>query len=105
MTTDALICWSCSRPTDITGRPARNDECPLCMAELRCCRGCRHFDPTRRYACRETVDTKVVNKEKSNFCDYFQPRLVTKKSGGIQKGTTTESKEDRRQAFDDLFDD
>jgi hypothetical protein len=71
---------------------------------LRCCRGCRHFDPYARSQCRETIDTPIPNKEKSNFCDWFQMRTAVKRPGGI---TTehTDSKDNRRKRFDDLFED
>ncbi len=99
-----LICWSCGRPTDITHKPTRNDYCPHCDAGLRTCRGCRHFDPTRRSQCRETIDAPVRDKDKNNFCDWFQPRQATKRAGGVDT-SHTDTKDDRRQRFDDLFED
>ena len=98
-----LICWNCGRPTGIEGRVMRNDQCPHCMADLRCCRGCRHFDPYARGQCRENIDKTIVNKEKSNFCDFYQFRQVVKGPGGI-KGLH-DDKDSRKKAFDDLFDD
>ncbi len=98
-----LLCWNCGRATGIEGKVTRVDQCTECMADLRCCRGCRHFDPHRRAQCKEPVEKPIVNKEKSNFCDFFQMRNVVKKPGGVS--TQTESKEDRKKAFDDLFDD
>lgn len=103
MANDGLICWSCGRPTGITGAVHRNDECDSCMVSLRTCRGCRHFDPNRRYQCRETIDHLVKDKEKANFCDMFQMRNVIKGPGGIS--TQTDSKDSRQDRFDDLFND
>ena len=103
MASGGLICWSCGKPTGIMERVNRNDSCPSCRADLRCCRGCVHFDPTRRFQCRETVDQAVVNKDKNNFCDYFQKRNVTKTAGGIS--TQTDTKDSRKKKFDDLFED
>ncbi|HUV30606.1 MAG TPA: hypothetical protein VMY05_05930 [Acidobacteriota bacterium] len=103
MATEGLLCWSCGRPTGITGKVFRKDECPDCMAALRCCRGCRHFDPMRRAQCREPVETTVRDKEKPNFCDYYQQRTVVKTPGGIS--TITDTKDSRKKSFDDLFDD
>ena len=103
MANDGLICWNCGRPTGIVGSVHRNDECESCLASLRTCRGCRHFDPTRRYQCRETIDTLVKDKEKANFCDMFQMRNVIKGPGGIS--TQTDTKDSRQQRFDDLFKD
>ena len=103
MTTEGLLCWNCGRPTGVTDRVFRADECPHCMAALRCCRGCRHFDPTRRFQCREPVDMNVREKENPNLCDFFQQRMVMKGPGGIS--TRTDTKDSRRKRFDDLFED
>ena len=98
-----LMCWNCGRPTGIEGKVVRADACPHCLADLRCCRGCRHFDPLSRFQCRENVDSPIGNKEKSNFCDFYQFRDVVKRPGGIATGT--DDKDARRKNFDDLFKD
>ncbi len=103
MANDGLICWSCGKPTGITQMVHRADECESCLAMLRCCRGCRHFDPSRRRQCRETIDSLVKDKEKGNFCDFFQMRNVIKGPGGIT--TQKDDKETRKDNFDDLFKD
>lgn len=101
MANDGLICWSCGKPTGLLGRITRSDNCPECGSDLRCCRGCRHFDPTRRFQCKEPVESNVVNKEKNNFCDWFQARDVVKRTGGATNPTA--DKDDRKKKFDDLF--
>ena len=103
MPTDGLLCWNCGRPTGITQKVFRNDECPNCMASLRCCRGCRHFDPMRRYQCRETIESPIRDKEKPNYCDFYQHRNVMKTAGGIT--TQKDDKFTRKKRFDDLFED
>ena len=103
MSDTGLMCYNCGRPTGIVGKVTRNDSCPHCDADLRCCRGCRHFDPSRRYQCRESVESRIANKEKNNFCEFFQMRNVVKRPGGIS--TQADSKDDRKKAFDDLFKD
>ena len=103
MTEEGLLCWNCGKPTGIVGRVTRMDSCVYCMADLRCCRGCRHFDPNSHLQCREHISTPVKDKEKNNFCDFFQKRNVVKKPGGIR--TSTDSKEDLKKRFDSLFDD
>jgi len=103
MANDGLLCWSCGRPTGILLKVTRNDQCSNCSADLRCCRGCRHFDPTRRFQCKESIDSGVRDKEKNNFCDFFQMRNVVKTPGGMSH--QTDDKDQRRKAFDSLFDD
>ena len=103
MAEEGLLCWNCGRPTGLEGGVTRSDSCPHCLADLRCCRGCRHWLPGRRFQCKEPVETNVVNKEKNNFCGFFQMRDVVKRPGGIT--TQTDSKDERRKRFDDLFED
>ncbi len=100
---EGLVCWNCGRPTGLEGSIMRSDACPHCLADLRCCRGCRHFDPFSRFQCRETIDAPVGNKDKANFCDWYQHRDVVKRAGGIR--SQTDSKDARKKRFDDLFED
>ncbi|MCK5124725.1 MAG: hypothetical protein KAR42_00570 [candidate division Zixibacteria bacterium] len=95
----ALTCWNCGKQTGIEGKPFRNDHCPACQADLRSCRGCRFYDPQSAHQCLERVNETVKIKDKSNFCDYFQPRMIGAK---VQKIKTDKSS--RKKAFDDLFD-
>ncbi len=98
-----LICWNCGRPTGLEGKVTRSDACPLCLADLRACRGCRHFDPTARWQCRETIEAPITKKEKSNFCDFFQARLAVHSHN--KKMTPMDSKQKKKEKFDDLFKD
>lgn len=100
---EGLLCWSCGKPTGLISKVARGDQCPNCSADLRTCRGCRHFDPTRRFQCRETIDHNVIDKEKSNFCDMFQMRNMIKTGGGVS--FSRDSKDTKKKSFDDLFKD
>ena len=103
MSNNGLLCWNCGKPTGITGRVMRSDSCVDCLADLRCCRGCRHFDPTRNKQCRERIDSTVTNKDKNNMCDFYQKREATKIGGGIMN--KQDSITDRKKGFDDLFKD
>ncbi len=103
MTNEGLLCWSCGKPTGIKGKVFRADTCVDCMAALRSCRGCKHFEPTRRFQCIESIEKSIPEKDKANFCDYFQMRDVIKVPGGIS--ANTESKDSRKKNFDDLFND
>nr|MBN2278515.1 hypothetical protein [candidate division Zixibacteria bacterium] len=98
-----LICWNCARATGIEGKVTRNDYCPHCRADLRCCRGCRFFDPTSRWQCREPIEAPIPIKDKSNFCDWFQLRNAFHTPGG--RPERVDSKDDRKKKFDDLFSD
>ena len=65
-----MICWKCKKEINII-EIHRSSECPLCHADLHSCKGCRFFSSGSHYDCKETIDELVVDKEKSNFCDFF----------------------------------
>jgi len=73
--TEVLVCWKCGACIDALPLPlGRAAECPACRAELHVCRLCEFYDPRVSQACREPIADQVKDKERSNFCGYFQPR-------------------------------
>jgi hypothetical protein len=64
-------CHSCKKPVEADGRVGRADTCPHCDADLHCCLNCRFYDAGSHNKCREAQAERVVDKESSNFCDYF----------------------------------
>ena len=77
----------------------RGDRCPGCEGDTRCCRNCEFDDPSFGTQCRETHAEPVSEREKANFCDYFQARKHPERpaKGPDPKRAT------RKSAFDDLF--
>ena len=73
----------------------RQDNCPKCSRDTHVCLNCQFHDPSYNNECRENQADRVVDKDKSNFCDYF-----TAKS---QEGSGAQSKESLRAAADALF--
>lgn len=47
-------------------------ECPACRADLHVCCLCAFYDPHVSNSCREPVADAVKDKDRSNFCGYFQ---------------------------------
>lgn len=73
--TSGLVCWRCG--ADLTAVPqpfGRRAECPSCGADLHVCLMCEFYDPGVAHACREPVADEVKDKDRANFCGYFQPR-------------------------------
>ncbi len=73
---------------------SKNEECPHCYTSLKCCKMCVFYDPHAYNECKEPVAERIVDKEKANFCDYFQ--LGTGKS-------SQDNKEDIMAAAEKLF--
>ena len=72
-------CWSCG--TEIPeNNLGRQDSCGKCGKDTRSCRNCTHYDRTRNNECREEQAGRQVEKEKGNFCEWFQAR-----QGGAQQ--------------------
>ncbi len=92
-----INCYHCSAELDYKqGNVSRSDTCPQCGNDVRVCYNCMHYDESSYNECREPVAERIVNKDKSNFCDYF----VVTGAGGRAK---TNKKEDALKKLDDLF--
>ena len=91
-----MKCTFCGGSIRLDGRKvSRNDTCPHCGRELRCCRQCKFYDTHAYNSCREVTAERIVDKERSNFCDYFVP------TGSRQKSVN--KKEEAKRALEALF--
>lgn len=64
-------CYFCKKELDIVGgRVGRDETCPHCHRDLRCCFNCALYDVSSSY-CREPQSEEVRDRERSNFCDFF----------------------------------
>lgn len=106
------MCWKCGKEIKVTGIITRNDVCPACDTDVRCCKNCKFFEPGSHYDCHESIDEIVVDKERSNFCDFFslnnivyskEPTNYNSKSKARDAETSAATK--ARDAFNSLFGD
>ncbi|MFH1873646.1 MAG: hypothetical protein ABH859_00460 [Pseudomonadota bacterium] len=67
-----MQCAFCEKQIEILDKVGRQDVCPNCQQDLHCCKQCRFYDPAAYNECHETQAERVLDKEKANFCDYFQ---------------------------------
>lgn len=95
-------CHRCGWTWDISGAPGRSDTCHGCGADLKVCLNCVHYDPRAAEGCRERRADLVQEKDRSNFCEYFD---MAKRvySGGSLAGQSREDKarEDLRNLLGD----
>ena len=71
--TETSVCWKCGGPLlDLLFPLARHEECPHCQAQLHVCRMCIFFDTASAQQCREPIADLVSDKQRANFCGYFQ---------------------------------
>jgi hypothetical protein len=99
--TDALVCWKCGTSLATQSLPlGRLAECDACRAPLHVCRLCRFYNPRVSNACEETIAEPVADKERANFCGYFEPR-----AGAYHPQGDAEAKAKARTGLDALFGD
>ena len=66
-----MDCSFCGAKISIEDKVSRNDSCPYCGRDLRCCKQCKFYDPHAYNECREVSAERIVDKERANFCEYF----------------------------------
>ena len=97
----SFFCFKCEKELEITEpqRVGRREACPGCHADLHVCRNCRHYDSKAYNECREPQAERVLDKENSNFCDYFE--FAEGKHESVAAGQT--EREAALKKLDDLF--
>lgn len=86
-----MRCYFCNKETASDDRIGRRDTCPLCGGDLHICYHCQFYDKSAYNECREPQAERVLEKEKSNFCDYFSPS-TTALSGGSDDANDAKKK-------------
>lgn len=90
-----IKCYFCRSELSIDGPVGRRDTCPQCNRDLRCCKQCKFYDQGAYNECREVSAERIVDKERSNFCDFFVLR-------GSKEGPATRV-QDAKRALEALF--
>ena len=88
-----ITCHNCNHSwqADSIGR---RDDCPQCGWDAHVCRNCKFFDEKSYNDCREPQADRVLDKIKSNYCEYFAAGAP----GGAAQG-----KDDPMAALNKLF--
>lgn len=88
-------CWYCA--ADLTAADyGREAACLGCGKETHCCRNCRFYQPGRPNDCFEPMAEPVSDKQRANFCGYFEPTVSP-------TGADAASGIDALRKADDLF--
>ncbi len=66
-----MLCYKCGKETGFKDFVGRGESCPHCRSDAKVCKNCEHYDLKAYNECREPSAERVVDKEKSNFCDQF----------------------------------
>ena len=98
----AFQCQSCGAPITLAAPIPRDSECDACRHDVRSCRNCRHYDLRYNNACKETEAEPVADKERRNFCEYFD--LNPAPFGGAAGMPASRTRaDDARAKLDALF--
>jgi hypothetical protein len=65
------ICHACLKALEIKTPMGWQELCVFCGYDLRCCLNCTFHARGAYNDCREPQAERVVEKGRSNFCDYF----------------------------------
>ncbi len=82
-------CYHCNKSVKTSDIIGRTDTCPFCDADLHCCLNCRFHDPGSYNECAENQAERVLEKDRSNFCDYFSFKR-TEKGAPFEQNNSTE---------------
>lgn len=94
---EGFVCWKCGEA--IADQPiplARIAACAACRADLHVCRLCEFYDSRVAKGCREPVAEDVPDKERANFCGYFQIKL---KAYGVARGAISRAARSQLEAL------
>jgi len=61
----------------------RQEQCPFCGSDLHSCLNCVFYEPGAYNDCREVQAERVLDKSRSNFCDFFRFRKESGKTGAM----------------------
>jgi hypothetical protein len=90
-------CHACGKALSLERTVGRSETCQYCGADLHVCLNCSFYSPGAYNECREPQAERVVDKKRSNFCDYFAFADDASRKGQEAK------KEDARGRLDALF--
>lgn len=73
MSAKTLTCFKCRHVWTFQPPLERKAECPKCSYDAHVCLNCRHYDQGAHHECREEQAEWVKEKDRSNFCSWFEP--------------------------------
>lgn len=69
------LCRNCKKEIPLDLFVGRQEQCPFCGTDLHVCLNCVFYERGVYNDCREGQAERVLDKSRSNFCDYFRFRV------------------------------
>jgi len=92
-------CHACLKELEIILPVGRRNVCDFCGAELHCCLNCVFYQLGAYNDCREPQAERVIEKGRSNFCDYFVFGDSVKDNKGRASGNIIDTKSKLESLF------
>lgn len=92
-------CHFCGRELPEGERVYRSTTCAACGRDLKICRNCRFYSAGAHGDCLETISDPVADKERANFCEFFQFRDSKPGPGAPGREKPAKAKDDFRRLF------
>jgi hypothetical protein len=89
-------CWNCGHGLKASDY-GRETNCLKCGKPTRVCLNCCWYAPSRPNACEEPVAEPVMEKQRANFCNFFEVDAERK------EGSAQTAEADHLAAAEDLF--
>ncbi|MCE5262661.1 MAG: hypothetical protein LLG97_03910 [Deltaproteobacteria bacterium] len=83
-------CQACLKGLEIRTPVGRQECCPFCGSDLHCCLNCGFHEKGAYNECREPQAERVLEKGRSNFCDFFV--FLDAGTGGGEKDSRVSAK-------------
>lgn len=80
-----VICYQCHTADTFEGKLGFRAACPKCGEDLHVCLNCDMHDPKVYNECREPSADVVREKSRSNFCDFFTPKVAAQGGQGTAR--------------------
>lgn len=74
MVAGLVSCWSCGHSWEYSPPLGRGEICSNCRRDAKVCLNCKFYDRHANGECLESQAELVKDKEKSNFCDWFESK-------------------------------
>lgn len=91
-------CYFCGSPIENVGKIYKSSTCSSCSGDLKICYNCRFYDASSHWECKEDISEAVREKDRANFCDYFE-------LGKAEHKGMKSTQDDARNKLKSLFND
>jgi len=90
-------CYFCGRELEVSRVVGREEICPQCHRDVRCCFNCTFYDPQASNQCREPQSETISDRGRSTFCDFFL--FGDKEDGNQGKQAAERAREEWERLF------